>query len=212
MKDLGGQLLFDVALEAAEQKRAADLGGYSAQVFLGYPSRAVRDPQDPRTAADIQKIVEAARPTVMYTHNLADKHPTHVALGARVIQALRALPPEMLPEKLYGGAVWRDLDWLPDSEKVVFDCSEWAQLQGDLLGVFDSQIAGGKRYDLAALGRRRANATFFESHQVDRASAVAFAVDLTPLVQDPSLGIRDFVQDSIARFSAEVDRLLADVL
>jgi len=37
-------------------------------------------------------------------------------------------------------------------------------LQFALLGVFESQIAGGKRYDLALMGRRRANATYFESH------------------------------------------------
>ena len=33
-----------------------------------------------------------------------------------------------------------------------------------LIGVFDSQIAGGKRHDLAVLGRRRANATYNASH------------------------------------------------
>jgi len=60
--------------------------------------------------------------------------------------------------------VWRDLDWLVDSDKAPFDVSEHENLQAALLGVFDSQIAGGKRYDLASMGRRRANATYFESH------------------------------------------------
>ena len=63
--------------------------------------------------------------------------------------------------------MWRDLDWLMDADKVVFDVSAHENLQAALLGVFDSQICGGKRYDLATMGRRRANATYFASHGVD---------------------------------------------
>ena len=47
-------------------------------------------------------------------------------------------------------------------------------LPADLLRVFQSQIAGGKRYDLASLGRRLANATFFESHAVDQSEAIVW--------------------------------------
>jgi hypothetical protein len=65
--------------------------------------------------------VEAARPQVIYTHNLADKHDTHVAVVLRTLQALRELPREARPEHVYGCEVWRDLDWLSDADKVVFD-------------------------------------------------------------------------------------------
>ena len=54
------------------------------------------------------------------------------------------------------------------------------------------------------LGRRRANATFFESHGVDRSNALAFAMDLTPLAHDDTLDIVDYVTGFIGRFRADV--------
>ena len=59
----------------------------------------------------------------MYTHNLADKHETHVAVALRTIAAIRGLPEEERPARLLGCEVWRDLDWMLDEEKVVLDLS-----------------------------------------------------------------------------------------
>jgi len=83
------------------------------------------------------------------------------------------------------------------------------RLAAELGGVFGSQIGGGKRYDLAVLGRRRANATFLESHSVDHSDAVSYAMDLTPLVRDDSLDIAAYVGGYIDRFKADVAARLA---
>lgn len=192
----------------AEQKKAAVIGEYSAQVLLDFPSKEVKDPANPAPVADLKAVISAARPKVIYTHNLADKHDTHVAVALRVIQALRELPQEARPEVLYGCEVWRDLDWMCDADKVVFDVSAHENLAAALAGVFDSQICGGKRYDLATLGRRRANATYFESHGVDIATAMIYAMDLTPLLHDASKDPAAYVKEHIDRFYEEVaDRI-----
>lgn len=196
------------AIRAEEQIKAAVVGGYGAQVLLDYPSAAVKTGGTPAVGADIASLVEAARPAVIYTHNLADKHPTHVGVALRVIDALRGLPAEARPEKLYGAEVWRGLDWMLDEDKTVFDCSAQENLQEALLGVFDSQISGGKRYDLATMGRRRANATYFASHGVDAATGLTFAMDLSPLVADPSLDVARYVAGYIERFGEAVARLI----
>ena len=91
-----------------------------------------------------------------------------------------------------------------DEDKVVFDVSQHENLQAALLGVFDSQIAGGKRYDLAALGRRRANATYYASHGVDVATGLVYAMDLTPLVLDETMDVASYVRGYIDRFADEV--------
>ena len=78
-----------------------------------------------------------------------------------------------------------------------------------LIGLFDSQIAGGKRYDLAVLGRRRAHATYRESHQLDRSTALSLAMDLTPLLQDAGLDPASHLRALVGRFAAEVDERLA---
>jgi LmbE family N-acetylglucosaminyl deacetylase len=192
------------AVRRVEQRKAAFVGEYAAVAFLDHPSSAVKSPADAGPKNDIKALLEAARPEVVYTHNLADKHDTHVAVAVRTIAAIRELPVEARPRKLYGSEVWRDLDWLADSDKVVFQLDAHQNLAAALLGVFDSQIAGGKRYDLATIGRRRAHATYHQSHGVDTAEMISFGMDLTPLVADPSLDINRFVQDHIGRFAEDV--------
>jgi len=191
-----------------EQRKAAVVGEYAAQVMLDYPSMTVKDGAQRQPVEDIAAILRASRPQFVYTHNLADKHDTHVGVALKVIAAIRSLPEDKRPQKLYGCEVWRDLDWMVDRDKVTFDLSEHESLQAALLGVFDSQIAGGKRYDLASMARRRANATYFESHGVDETTGMSFAMDLTALIPEPERGIEAFVQEFIRRFSQDVtDRL-----
>jgi LmbE family N-acetylglucosaminyl deacetylase len=191
-----------------EQKRAAVVGELAAVVLLDYPSTAVRSPSDPGPVADLVTLLHATRPEVVYTHNPADKHDTHVAVTMRLLAAIRQLPSDARPARVLGCEVWRDLDWLVDADKVAMDVSAREGLQAALLGVFDSQICGGKRYDLAALGRRRAHATYAGPHATDVATGINYAMDLTPLVVEPERDVASFVQEHVDRFAADVaDRL-----
>ena len=187
-----------------EQRLAARIGRYGAMLQLDFSSEAVRDPRVVALRDDLIKVLRATRPRVVYTHNPADKHETHVAVCVAAIQAMRAMPFDQRPELVHGCEVWRGLDWICDDEKVVQDLGSHDNLTAALNAAFDSQIAGGKRYDLGVLGRRRANATFLESHASDRAESVAFAMDLTPLVRDESLDIAEYVDGFIARFREDV--------
>ena len=191
-----------------EQKKAAVIGEYAALIMLDHTSSEVRDPENITVSAELKEIIKAANPSVIYTHNLADKHQTHTASALKVINALRGLPDNILPEKVYGCEVWRSLDWINDDEKVVFDVSERPNIAAALLGVFDSQITGGKRYDLAAAGRRAANATFHIHNDTDASDALSYAMDLTPLIIDKSLDICDYVTGFIDRFKQDVIKKL----
>lgn len=192
-----------------EQNDAAQVGHFAAMWQLAYPSKEIKDPTNDALAEELVTILRISRPRVVYTHNLADKHDTHIAVVLAAIEAMRSLPPADRPEKVLGCEVWRGLDWMNDSEKIALDVSPHENLAMALNGIFDSQIAGGKRYDLATLGRRRANATFFESHATDEADQLCFAMDLTPLVNDPSLDPIKFTQDVISRFSEDVATRIA---
>jgi len=187
-----------------EQKKAAVVGEYAAQVMLDFPSRIIKDATKPEPVADLAALLQAAHPKFVYTHNLADKHDTHVAVVRRVIAAIRSLPTAERPQKLYGCEVWRDLDWMVDEDKVAFDLTKHESLQAALLGVFDSQISGGKRYDLASLGRRRANATYFASHGVDLTLGLSYGMDLSPLITDAAKDVTEYVLEYIQRFTSEV--------
>ena len=189
-----------------EQRKAAIVGEFAAQIMLDIPSKIIKDASRPEPVDDILAILRATKPKVVYTHNLADKHDTHVGVTLRVIEALRKLSPAERPERIVGCEVWRALDWMVDSDKVTMDLSRHENLQFALLGVFDSQIVGGKRYDLASMGRRRANATYFESHGVDDSQGLSYGVDMTALMNDPSLDPATFIGEFMQRFVEDVNQ------
>ena len=198
-----------MAIRRGEQNEAARIGQYGFMAQLFFTSREVRDGANTAVVNDLEAILRAARPEVLYTHNPADKHDTHVGVLQAVIEAARRLPRDLRPKTFYGCEVWRGLDWMLDSEKVVCDVGGRDHLAQALMGVYDSQIAGGKRYDLATMGRRRANATYFESHGVDTLEQAAYAIDLSPLLHDNALAAADLVQGAIDRFAADVRKRLA---
>jgi LmbE family N-acetylglucosaminyl deacetylase len=188
----------------AEQKKAALVGGYAWLACLDFQSGSVKSGPSTALHEDLRHLVEATRPRVIYTHNPADRHDTHVAVALHVIAVLRSLPAELRPAQVLGCEVWRSLDWLGDADKRTLDVSAREHLTSALMGVFDSQIAGGKRYDLATTGRKRSNATYAEYGQADQASAVEYAMDLTPLIGDAHLDIQAYVAGLIERFGDDV--------
>jgi LmbE family N-acetylglucosaminyl deacetylase len=193
------------ALRRREQEKAAILGNYGALVQLNYSSPEVKGASRKHLKADLVKILRAVRPEVVYTHNPADKHDTHVAVAFAALAALRALKPDERPQTVYGCEVWRGLDWMDDGDKVPLDVGRREPLSMALIGVYDSQVEGGKRYDLATAGRRRANASYFQSHAIDEAEQLWFAMDLTPVVRDPAIDVGRYVLGYVDRFRAGVE-------
>ena len=184
------------------------MGQYAAMLQLDYPSASIRRAENKELQQDLAQILQKTQPETVYLHNPADKHPTHVSTCLATLQALRTTVGTYKPKKVLACEVWRDLDWLPDGLKVELDVSGHEQLSDNLLSHFESQIKGGKHYDRAISGRRAAHATFRNPHEPDRSSSLIYAMDLTPLVYDPSLSIHKFVLDLIDSFRNEVDRLL----
>jgi LmbE family N-acetylglucosaminyl deacetylase len=191
-----------------EQNAAATIGRYGVMVQLDYPSSAVKSPSDTRVKEDLKEILGATRPEIVYTHNLADKHDTHIGVVIAALQAMCELPRDQRPQRVWGCEVWRNFDWLPDADKVLMDVSGRDNLAAALNGVFDSQIAGGKRYDVATAGRRASNATFFESHATDKTTQLIFGMDLTPLVMDETGDIVNYTCGFIEKFEADVRKKL----
>jgi hypothetical protein len=62
---------------------------------------------------------------------------------------------------------------------------------------------------LAVMGRRRANATYLDSHSTDHLDQAWFAMDLTPLLKQVDLDVRAFVQDLLRNFTEDVDDKLS---
>jgi len=193
-----------IIVRKKEQKKAAYIGEYSGLALLDYSSSAVKDAKNEMVVEEIKTLIQKASPKTIYTHNLADKHDTHVGVALKVIAAIRRLPVEQRPEKLYGCEVWRDLDWMLDDDKIMFDVSGHPNMASALVEIFDSQVCGGKRYDLATIGRRKANATYAASHGTDNAESLIYAMDLTPLIQDDELDVLSYIKSYMDRFVNDV--------
>lgn len=202
-KDYTDDMMKKVRID--EQKQASEIGRYEVLYLLNYSSKEVKDPNTTSLVDDYVEILKEIKPQVVYTHNLLDKHDTHVAVAIKVIKALRKLPKELRPKVVYGCEVWRDLDWVNPEMKIEFNVTKKPKLAKDILNVFKSQIAGGKRYDLATTGRRLANATYAQSHSVDNAKRVSVAIDLTPLIENPNLSLKQYVLSYIDGFKNTVN-------
>ncbi len=195
-------------VRVAEQNTAAQIGQYSFMAQLAHPSAHAKSAgQRASLSEDLLGLLKATQPEVVYTHNPFDKHATHIGVLLATLDAIHQLPAAERPRQLFGCEVWRGLDWLPDAEKTVHDVSAHPNLAAALNGVFDSQITGGKRYDLAVEGRRMANATFFSSHCVDHANRVQYAIDLSDLINSKA-PLENFMHDKLGAFTSETFGLL----
>lgn len=205
-----------VALRLKEQHYASVVGRYAACVHLMHSEQgkllAESDLHEFDTLVeDLKQCLEATRPSVVFTHNLADSHPHHTLVALAAIRALRQLGPDFHPLEFYGGEVWRSLDWMPLHDKLAFDVGQHQNLTASLMGVFDSQIGGGKRYDLATSGRKAANATYYDPLATDHALALEYAMDLMPLLKNPDLDPAEYSLELIHRFARNVERQLRQV-
>ncbi|CAI8295073.1 MAG: Uncharacterised protein [Opitutia bacterium UBA7350] len=198
-----------VACRQKEQVRAADLGQYSFVECLRHTSSTLMDlARREKCISQLEDRLLKTQPEICYTHNPADKHPTHIAVCQAVVAACRRLPPNTRPRKLYACEVWRDLDWLNDDEKIALDTSAYPELAHQLYSCFDSQIIGGKNYAQAVIARQTAHATFSQPNHTDRAKRLTFALDLTPLLEDASIQLHDFLCETIQRFQNNTLKML----
>jgi LmbE family N-acetylglucosaminyl deacetylase len=200
------------ALRNEEQNKAADLGCYGAMVQLNYASSDVKGGDKSDVIEDLYEILCAMRPTVVYTHNPADKHDTHLGVTIATLHAIRKMPVENRPGTLYGCEVWRDLDWLHDDDKVCLDVSGNDELAAGLINCHESQITTAKRYDLATIGRRRANATYLDSHSDRPEEFVTYAMDLSSLIRDDGMSLQEFVARKLRGFEQSVMNALESQL
>ncbi|HEY60927.1 MAG TPA: PIG-L family deacetylase [Anaerolineae bacterium] len=189
-----------------EQRKAAHIGNYSAAIQLDYFSHEVKEKKNHQLITDIESILKMTKPKIAYTHNLADKHDTHLAVALRVIEAMRKLPQSEQPEKVYGFEAWRDLDWMVDKDKVIFDISGHPNLASALIAVYDTQNIGSKRYDLGIIARRTAHAIMSETHGTGSVEGVIFAMDLTPLIKDLALDPCKYALEFIQHLSNDVKK------
>ncbi len=178
-----------------EQLAACKAGGYTADM-LGLTSEQVKNLSD-EVEQKLTAYFNEYMPKEVYIHSPFDKHETHIAAFWRAFKALKKS--DCRPDKLYACEVWRGLDWFDGDEKVVLDTGGSEKLSDKILSKFVSQNVT-KHYNLGAIGRRWANATFSGSHEKSKFSSYNFAVDMTKFLCEDISETEKFINDSLDKF------------
>jgi LmbE family N-acetylglucosaminyl deacetylase len=194
-------------LRAQEQEAAAKTGQYLGVLQLGYSSQKIKSGFHGPLLTELRDVLVHTKTNSIYTHNLTDRHLSHVAVASHVIAVLRKLPRKNQPSKLFGCEVWGGLDWLPG--KILQDVTAGENLGRQLMTIFQTQIRGSKNYPEAVIGRKKANATFADSHSKDRAQLMEYAMDMTKLLKNPKLNTRKFCAEQIQAFEKQVLKSLS---
>lgn len=187
-----------------EQKSAANLGQYCGILQLGYSSADLKNQTHNKLIEQLKGLLKDVKLKTLWTHNVCDRHLSHTRVCWHVLKALRELPKNERPTKLFGCEVWGALDWLSQSDRKEFGISAEMSWLKSLMNQFPSQIEGGKNYTEAVLGRKTANATLSSSHQVDTNRLSEICMDMSPLVLNESLNINSYIKSLIQNFSTEV--------
>ena len=99
---------------------------------------------------------------------------------------------------------------ISDERKIGFDVSRNEKLQKKILDVFESQIAGGKAYTKASIGRRYQNATYYQSHSVDSYKMISYAIDLKPLLAKPNMSVKEFALSFVDDLMNEISDVIGE--
>ena len=190
-----------------EEKKAASIGRYNSVYFMNYSSEEARSQENEDIINEYVEIIKELKPRVVYTHSLLDRHPTHVAVAIKVINALRTMKKGDQPKVLYGCESERNLEWVDESKIVTFNVSKNMRLQRQLISVHKSQNLA-RDYVNAAMGRRFVNAVFNKVETKKNAKLTAKAINMTTLLRRREYPIKRYVMSFVDDLYGELNDMM----
>jgi LmbE family N-acetylglucosaminyl deacetylase len=144
---------------------------------------------------DLKDLFEYMAPDEVYLPAPYERHKTHQKVSRLAIAALRsstAPRPFLLGYSLWGG-------FFGGKKRIVKDISPFIKKKVEAVLAHSTQIAY-KNYQQGILGRNNADAIFWESHDIQRASFVETFLDMTELLEAKELSLKDFIHQDVESF------------
>jgi hypothetical protein len=206
-----------------EQEKAAVVGEYAAVVMLDRTSADVQGPGHVALVQELTDLLRAARPEVVYTHSPRTGIRRTYRWSSPPWPPAARCPPASAPRESSAARCGATSSGSPQRTRSRSDVSGRDSMGAALMGVFESQIVGGKRYDLAVPARRLAHADVHTTRTPSmRAGGPLPRHGPDPARAGAGRSVAAYVQECIDRFRgrtfalassgsrAEVSGLLAD--
>ena len=190
-----------------EQRKAAYVGEYACQIQLGFTSAEVKNPKETVVVEDLTKILRRrqARVRLPAQSRRQARYPRRRdhALHRRAARRARSGEAE---EGLRLRSLARSRLAARRRQAGAARVSARSNIAAALVGVFDSQVSGGKRYDLATAGRRLAHATYLRLPRHRPGKRPQFRHGPDAAGGESRLTSSDYVLGLVDRFRADVEK------
>jgi LmbE family N-acetylglucosaminyl deacetylase len=144
---------------------------------------------------DLKDLFEWLTPGEVYLPAPYERHKTHqkvTRLTLAVLRSSTAPRPFLFGYSLWGG-------FFGEKKRVVRDITPFVRKKVEAVLAHSTQIAY-KNYQQGILGKNNAEAIFWESQEVQKATFVEPFLDMTELLEHKDLSLEDFIRQDVEAF------------
>jgi LmbE family N-acetylglucosaminyl deacetylase len=169
--------------------------GAAGGFFLQKRSTELEGQGGKETQKELAEIIQGIMPQEIYLPSPYERHRTHQRCTRLAIEALRSC--KGLRASVLGFSLWGNF-W-GGKKRVVRDIGPHIRKKVEAVLAHSSQIAY-KNYQQGILGKNNAEAIFWESHEIQRATFVETFLDMTELLGQEDLTLENFIHQDVEEF------------
>jgi LmbE family N-acetylglucosaminyl deacetylase len=148
-----------------------------------------------KVAEELRKLLDSLRPSEIFLPAPYERHRTHIRCTRLTLGALRSL--DGLKPSLLGYSLWGN--FFGGKKRFARDITPFVRKKVEAVLAHATQIAY-KNYQQGVLGKNNAEAIFWESHEIQKATFVETFLDMTELLEQKDLSLEDFIRQDVEAF------------
>jgi len=193
-----GPLISDedmVALRQKESMAALKVVGAVGGFYFLKPTSGLEGEEGKKVGGDLRELFEWLRPNEVFLPAPYERQRTHIRCTRLTLEALRSSAgprPSLLGYSLWGS-------FFGEKKRGVRDITPFVRKKVEAVLAHTTQIAY-KNYQQGILGKNNAEAIFWESQEVQKATFVETFLDMTELLERKDLSLEDFIRQDVEAF------------
>jgi len=187
-----------VALRQKESMAALKVVGAAGGFYFRRKSFDLQGEGGKEVEKDLKDLFEWLTPGEVYLPAPYERHKTHqkvTRLTLAVLRSSTAPRPFLFGYSLWGG-------FFGEKKRVARDITPFVRKKVEAVLAHATQIAY-KNYQQGILGKNNAEAIFWESQEVQKATFVETFLDMTEFLEHKDLSLEDFIRQDVETFIRE---------